>query len=211
MPVSESTAEYNFGHGDRHEYSVIAAQDITRFAASKPGIYSWHYRLSHKTADRAADMKSYDRIYAAKSYGVSAHASLGEILTGKITRNPFTDSHVPEFSTAALAAAAVFCPPLYIGISIDIKRRLGTHYDRLIKFLAQPSIPAGLGIREPEDSDEESGVFAERIGNLLRANDIGDPGRLFVKVIYVPGASFRELQQAEFFVNRAFVPLCGRL
>lgn len=209
MPAS--TAQYNFGHGDRYEYSVIAAQDIVQFANAVPGIYSWHYRLSHKVADRAADMRSYDRIYAAKSYGVTAQAPLGETLTGKVTRRPFTDSRDPEFSAVALAAAAVFCPPLYIGISVDIQRRLRTHYKFLTDFLAEPPTPAVMDTVENEDSDRESSVFAERIGSLLKVNNIGDPGRLFVKVIYVPGASFRELQQAEFFVNRAFVPLCGRL
>lgn len=209
MPASK--AEYNFGHGDRHEYSIIAAQDIAQFADATPGIYSWHYRLSHRVADRIADMRSYDRIYAAKTYGMTAQAPLGETLTGKMRRQPFTDNRDPEFSPAALAAAVVFCPSLYIGISIDIQRRLRTHYKLLIDFLAQQSALAVPESVETEDSDGESSAFAERIGSLLRDNNIGDPGRLFVKVVYVPGASLRELQQAEFFVNRAFVPLCGRL
>lgn len=209
MPVSK--AQYNFGYGDRHEYSIIAAQDIDRFAEDTPGIYSWHYRLSHKSPDRSADMKAYDRIYAAKSYDVSAQAPLGETLTGKMIRQPFTDNSVPEFSQATLAAAAVFCPSLYIGISTKIKGRLRTHYKRLTEVLSQPPNPMIVSRNEADDSDDESGVFAERIGSLLRSYNIGDPGRLFVKVVYVPGATFRELQQAEFFVNRTFVPLCGRL
>lgn len=209
MPVS--TAQYDFGYGEKHGYSIIAAQDISRFADDEPGIYSWHYRLSHRAADHSADMRAYDRIYAAKSYDVSAQAPLGEILTGRIIRRPFTEDRTPEFSPAALAAAAVFCPPLYIGISVKIKRRLQTHYQRLTECLVQPSSFSLRDIQEADDSDDESGVFAERIGNLLKSNGIGDPGRLFVKIVYVPGASFRELQQAEFFVNRAFVPLCGRL
>jgi len=209
MPVS--TAEYNFGHGDRHEYSIIAAQDIDRFAEDTPGIYSWHCRLSYKSPDRSADMKAYDRIYAAKSYDVSAQAPLGERLTGTMIRKPFTDNSVPEFSHATLAAAAVFCPSLYIGISTKIKGRLRTHYKHLTEVLSQSPNPMSASHNETDDTDEESGVFAERIGSLLRGNNIGDPGRLFVKIVYVPGATFRELQQAEFFVNRTFVPLCGRL
>jgi len=209
--MSASTAQYDFGHGERHEYSVIAAQNIARDTEEKPGIYSWHYRLSHITPKRLDDMKAYDRIYAAKSYDISAQGSLGEMLEGELTRSPFTDSRPPEFSQVALAAAAVFCPPLYIGISTNIKRRLQTHYDRLEEVLVQPSRFAIATSVQDDDSDEESGIFAERIGGLLKKNNVGDPGRLFVKVVYVPNATFRELQQAEFFVNRTFVPLCGRL
>ncbi len=209
--MSVSTAQYDFGYGERHEYSIITAQNIARYAEEKPGIYSWHYRLSHIAPDRSADMKAYDRIYAAKSYDVSARGSLSETLNGTLTRSPFTNSTPPEFSQAALTAAAVFCPPLYIGISTKIKRRLQTHYDRLVEVLAQSSSFAPTSSIQTDDSDEESGVFAERIGKLLKENNIGDPGRLFVKVVYVPNATFRELQQAEFFVNRTFVPLCGRL
>ena len=209
MPAS--TAQYDFGYGDRHEYSIIAAQDIARYAEEKPGIYSWHYRLSHRSPDRSADMIAYDHVYAAKSYNVSAQAPLGETLNGKMTRRPFTENRPPEFSQAALSAAAVFCPPLYIGISTNIKRRLQTHYDRLVEVLALPSIFSLTSTAQADDSDEESSAFAERIGSLLKGNGVGAPGSLFVKVVYVPNSTFHELQQAEFFVNRTFVPLCGRL
>ncbi len=209
MPASQ--VQYDFGYGERHEYAVIAAQDIEQFAQPIAGLYSWHYRLSQTTPNRSADMTTYDSIYAAKSYDIFAQAHLGERLTGKITRAPFTNSRAPEFSRATLAASTIFCPPLYIGISTNIKGRLSTHYNALVNFLARPINLISYVSGEPEDDTEaESSIFAERIGSLLKQNNVSNPGRLFVKVVYVQGATKRELEQAEFFVNRTFIPLYGR-
>jgi|GEM_PF-1662682 len=211
MPVSN--VEYDFGYGERHKYHVIAAQDIVRYAVEEPGIYAWYLRLVNGPADPSDAMKSYDSLIASKSLDFTIKGNLGENFQGTAARIPFTRTQTPVYVDAVLSATTVFCPPLYIGISIGIKGRLQTHYDKLTSFLQRvptspQTTPAVAEVVE-EDTEIESNVFGERMGRLLKRNGIQDTGQLFVKVLYVPGATKRDLERAEFFVNRAFVPLCG--
>lgn len=212
MPLSR--IEYNFGYGERHEYRVIAAQDIVLYAEEEPGIYAWYFRLVDGAADPSASMKSYDALLASKSLDLTARGNLRENFQGTAARVPFMRDRSPEYVDAVLSATTVFCPPLYIGISTGIRERLKTHYDKLNSFLQRAAtLPPQTTIASPdgpeEDSDIESNVFGERMGSLLKKNGIQDPGQLFIKILYVPGATKRDLERAEFFVNRAFVPLCG--
>lgn len=212
MPVSN--VEYNFGYGERHEYRVISAQDVERFAEAKPGIYAWYFRLLAGSAEPVDTMRSYDSLLGSKSLDFTVKGNLGEQFQGSAARIPFTQNWTPDYVDAVLSATTVFCPPLYIGISVDIRRRLKKHYNTLTDVLQRPSVPQAAptftGLDEANiDTDFESNVFGERIASLLKKNNIGDAAQLFVKILYVPGATKRDLERAEFFVNRAFVPLCG--
>ncbi len=211
MPMSH--VEYNFGYGECHKYRVIAAQDIARYAEDKPGIYAWYFRLLDGAIDPSASMKSYDSLIASKSLEFTVKGNLKEEFQGSAVRIPFTRGNTPDYVDAVLSATTVFCPPLYIGISTGIKGRLKKHYDTLTDFLQRtptaPQAATAVPGRVEEDSDIESNVFGERMGSLLKRNDIQDAGQLFVKVLYVDGATKRDLERAEFFVNRAFAPLCG--
>ena len=212
MIMPASTAQYNFGYGERHEYDVIAAQDIARYAIEEPGIYAWYLRLVSGPTPSDA-MKSYDTLIASKSLDFTVKGNLGERFEGSAARIPFTRTRAPEYVDAVLSATTVFCPPLHIGISTGIKSRLQTHYDKLTNFLQRvPTSPQTTPVVTEgveEDTDIESNVFGERMGSLLKRNGIQESGQLFIKVLYVPGATKRDLERAEFFVNRAFVPLCG--
>lgn len=213
MPRSGASQPiYDFGYGERHEYHVIAAQDIERYAEEEAGIYAWYFRLTAGAADPSASMKSYDALLASKSLDFTVKGNLRENFQGNASRIPFMRDQSPEYVDAVLSATTVFCPPLYIGISTGIKGRLNTHYTKLNNFLQRTSAspPQVAATNEvEEDSEIESNVFGERMGSLLKKNGIQDPGQLFIKILYVPGAAKRDLERAEFFINRAFVPLCG--
>ncbi len=215
MPASR--VSYNFGYGEVHEYSVVAAQDIERYSEELPGIYAWYFRLLDRPGNTIDTMKSFDSLFASKSLDFEAKGNLGERFQGSAKRTPYLRDRTPDYVNALLSATTVFCPPLYIGISINIKRRLKTHYGTLNSFLQrsspasspQTTLPA-TNLDGPDmDTDIESNVFGERIASILKRNNILDPEQLYVKILYVPGATKRDLEKAELFVNRTFVPLCG--
>jgi hypothetical protein len=215
MPTPK--VSYNFGYGELHEYSVVASQDIERFAEEVPGIYAWYFRLLDRPGNPIDAMKSFDGLFASKSLEFEVKGNLGEHFQGSAKRIPYMKERTPDYVSAVLSATTVFCPPLYIGISIDIKRRLKTHYETLIDFLQRPSSTPSPSVSQTRvqsdesetDTDIESNVFGERIGSILKRNNVFDPEQLFVKILYVPGATKRDLEKAELFVNRSFVPLCG--
>jgi hypothetical protein len=60
------------------------------------------------------------------------------------------------------------------------------------------------------DTDDESGYFGGRIGDLLRAHNMIDIRQLFVKIVFQPVNDQNQRRAVEHFANRVFFPFCGR-
>ncbi len=208
-PGVGSFVSYDFQYGDLHTYQVLRAPDIG-FASEEPGLYAWYLRVLPNTGSTDA-LASYTGVLAGKRLQVCARAHLGEEYRGDLDRTRPDRDSLPGLTGAIAAASAVFSPPIYIGISKGMRSRLQQHVRALEDTLARTN--GGTGASQPPelaiDTTEESSVFGERIGDLLRTH-----GQtilpLFVKIIYQPSIERAELRAAERFANRAFLPLFGR-
>jgi hypothetical protein len=213
MPRSgASQVVYDFDFDEQHEYTVVAARDIEQehFIEARAGLYAWYLRLP-KDPNPALDLASYSRIFGSKNFTLEAKSVFGERYQGAATRQPSFDPASHPFASSVLTASTIFCPPVYIGISINIRQRLMLHLKRLNEALqgAETLLPTD-DMSEEQDTADESSAFGHRMGYLLRSNGIRDIERLFVKIIYQPQASAADLKKAEYFVNRTFLPFCGR-
>lgn len=213
MPRSgASQVVYDFDFNEEHKYAVVAARDIEQehFTEARAGLYAWYLRLP-RNPDPALDLASYSRVFGSKNFTLEARSVLGERYQGTATRQPGFDPASHPFVSSVLTASTIFCPPVYIGISINIRQRLTLHLRRLNEALqSSESLPPTDDATEQQDTAGESSAFGHRMGYLLRSNGIRDVERLFVKIVYQPQASAADLKKAEYFVNRTFLPFCGR-
>lgn len=210
MPRPQIT--YDFDYGERFSYVVFRAADVELYSESRQGLYAWYARVLEKT-DPLTNMTSYDKVFASRKMSVEAKGNLGEVYKGVVTKCSVLGGDVPGLYNAVSAASTVFCPPLYIGISNDVKGRLSQHLKSLEAVLRSVA-PQDAGLEssneEELDTEAESSVFGERVGKILRANGIANETLLFIKVIYTDNLSRADLRKTETYVNRVFVPMCGR-
>lgn len=202
--------DYDFGYGEVYRHSVYRADEISR-ARAEPGLYAWYIRTprSECAEDR---WDPYRKVFAEKRFAVSASAPLGERLIGRLDRQQL-DIGPPKDGTTlddALFAGtfAAFAPPIYIGRSKSIQKRLSQHVAALEKALDGPP-PVAPVTTVDADSPEESSQFGSRVGALLRARGVSDYRGLFVKVVYAPTND--ATKRVEFLLNRTFHPTLGRL
>jgi hypothetical protein len=209
MAKKVSEAVYDFPYGETHSHIAVVAADISQLEDNKPGLYAWYVRVLPKET-ATTDLSCYGGFFGSKKYTVDLSASLGEQYQGKLKLNPAFD--VSRAANVALLSTVttVFSPPIYIGIAKNIRKRLLTHLDKLEKALVTP--PAAVLSPTPvdDDSDEESGYFGGRVGELLRELKVSDVRNLFVKIVYQPVDDLVQRRGVEHFVNRVFFPFCGR-
>lgn len=169
----------------------------------KPGWYSWHF-----VPDRSEDLNS--GLFRVKSIDAEVKSIFGTKYSGRLNTHEIDiDSNVyGKYSEFIEQTFICFSPPLYIGISKDVKFRLNTHKSKLYGTLELGIINK---VKELDltkiDSVEESSYFGQRIGNRLIESNI-DKNGLFVKVIYSESES--ELKPVEKILNNFFIPPYGR-
>ena len=101
-----------------------------------------------------------------------------------------------------------FAPPLYIGISTNLKQRLKTHVRQL-----QECIDKGYGdkveslSRDNVDSEKESSYFGKRMAKALVDYELSKNG-LYVRVVF--SNKVEKLKPLESVLNSFFVPPYGR-
>jgi hypothetical protein len=199
---------YDFQYGERYGCDLLAARDLA-LAREQPGLYAWYLRLQpHATSPDA--IRAYIRLFTSKRLYVTAAGVLNESYEGSLERLPF-DPASGEIPASMLAAATVmFSPPIYLGISKNVRTRLQQHLDALEGALREVEpMPMPAPQIEP-DTFEESATFGQRAAALLKASRINDVSGLFVKVLYDGSIERRQLIGIEHLINRAFVPVCGR-
>lgn len=116
----------------------------------------------------------------------------------------------PERSLEVLRSLFLaFAPPLYVGISKALRRRLKTHRKNLSEFIASADEigePPAKASVEP-DSDRESQYFGARIGAALRTLKISADD-LHVKCVLAETVD--QMREIERVVNLALTPHYGR-
>lgn len=174
-----------------------------------PGLYSWHINATN------LNFNAYFKAFKQKKIRVSLEGNLKEEYKGEIKRSyferdfdsPSIDHDLCEF------ASHVFCPPLYIGISKQLKIRLSDHLDELEKIYngtIKLSPPKKLG-QTDFDTIVESSHFAQRFGFTLRELKNIKLDEVFVKTIELDSTyKWAALQKVEKYLNRTFIPIYGR-
>jgi len=206
-----SRVVYNFDFGQKYEYVVLPAAEAALHAEATPGLYAWYLRLL-KSSQPVSNMTAYDGVFATRKMDIEATGNLGEKFDGRLKRRKTDTQALTDYNDTLLAASTVFSPPIYIGISQNIQSRLGQHFRALETALQrEPPEEETADLNDDEvDTDAESNVFGERIGRILRVQRMTNTRGLFVKILYQPQLNAPQLRVAERFVNRTFVPLCGR-
>lgn len=176
---------------------------------SVPGIYSWHIGFEKK------GYNDYFKAFKQKRLDVNLKGSLKEQYSGKI----WNSYHSKDFSSTTFDfdlceyASSVFCPPVYIGISKDLKARLATHIRELEKIYTgkvKLSKPKKVG-QTDFDTIIESSHFAQRIGFTLAELKSISIDSLFIKTVELDKTyAWSDLQKVEKYVNRTFIPIYGR-
>jgi len=174
-----------------------------------PGLYSWHVNFSSVNRER------YYQLFKQKKINIDVQGNLKEAYKGEVKGHfeqknfdtSLVDHDLCEF------ASYVFCPPLYIGISRNLKKRLRDHFTELEKiFTGSTPLPTPIIVGQTQfDTIIESGHFAQRLGFTIL--DLGNItlDELFVKTIEMDVSyPWIELQKVEKYLNRTFIPIYGR-
>lgn len=174
-----------------------------------PGIYAWYLKMDGTNFD------DYFKIYKQKKVAVSVQGHLKENYVGEAKHNynpvdfanPGIDLNLCEIASLA------FSPPLYIGISKDLKKRLRQHSDELEKIYygkVKLATPPKVG-KTAFDTIVESEHFAQRIGHSIVSFPKITLNSLYIRTIEMPtGYVWHDLQKVEKYLNRTYNPIYGR-
>jgi len=174
-----------------------------------PGLYSWHINFSN------INQFQYFQLFKQKKINIDIQGNLKEAYRGEV-KGHFNDQ---DFDSINLDhdlcefASYVFCPPLYIGISKNLKKRLRTHFSELEKiYNGEMQLPSISKVGQTEfDTIVESSHFAQRLGFTIRTLGNIKLDDIFVKTIELDQKfSWIELQKVEKYLNRTFIPIYGR-
>ena len=186
-------------------YKLIELDKIPK----SPGIYAW-YLMADKS-----NFFDYYKIYKQKKVEVIIEGNLKEKYNGEV-RNIYHDKDFKDtgvdFDLCNLASLA-FSPPLYIGISINLNKRIKDHANELQKiYYDQIALSAPTSLQKTDfDTIVESRHFAQRIGFTIKSFPSIDLNSLFIKTIELPsGYSWATLQSVERYLNRTYIPIYGR-
>ncbi|VTR49125.1 hypothetical protein [Sphingobacterium thalpophilum] len=174
-----------------------------------PGIYAWYL-----IADQP-DMSEYHKVFKQKSIKISVEGNLSEGYVGR-AKATFNQKHFTDLSIdreLCKIASMAFSPPLYIGISSNLNKRLSQHAKELTDIyydkvkLVNPS-----PVRKTEfDTIIESQHFAQRIGYSIKSFRSIQLGSLLIRTIEMPKEyTWQDLQGVEKYLNRIYTPLYGR-
>ncbi len=202
---------FDFGFGERYGHAVVPYRAIETEVPSRPGLYSWHFRLPRERAEEAVPFLS--SLFQTEELEVSVRANMRQRWSGTLR----SDTNAFEHGLSAALGAAFFAVayPLYIGISVDLRTRLKTHKEQL--ELYKDKIPAFPWSSQPSDTDGESACFGLRVGEVFRSARYFETEWLYVKYITTDLDDGRgreevmsDLRAAETTCNTLFHPVFGR-
>lgn len=176
---------------------------------SVPGIYAWYLKMDSANSD------DYFKIYKQKKVSVNVKGHLKESYSGEVRHiyNPI-DYVNPglDFDLCEIASLA-FSPPLYIGISKNLKSRLKDHARELHDIYfnkVKLATPPALG-KTDFDTIVESAHFAQRVGHSISSFNKINLSALVIKTIEMPATYvWDDLQKVEKYLNRTYNPVYGR-
>ena len=173
-----------------------------------PGIYSWHISTNNSKPN------DYHKIFKQKKVKVKVNGNLKEEYLGEAKRTYYDNNYDAKLDSDLFEMASIaFCPPLYIGISINLGKRLNDHLRELEKiYFEKKALPKPVEIGQTDfDTIVESKHFAQRFGfSILEMSQV-TLSSVFIKTIELDNTyKWSELQKVEKYLNRTFIPIYGR-
>jgi hypothetical protein len=205
----------DFTSGEKYENRVIPFDALESSLDSYPGLYSWYIRPKPNREKEVIPIME-TLLHQSR---LEAHVKGNMRLEYKGFLEKTLPKQERDFNHELLRRVFMTVPmPLYIGISIDLKVRLGTH----LRQLEETDSVNDIGKVE-NDSDEESGFFAARINNVFKEAGVSAKDCLYVRVLEYKnhGKSQdlskkmkreikKELEDIEYLANSLFNPIFGR-
>jgi hypothetical protein len=186
------------------EYNLDAFDQIP----STNGIYTWH--LKHL---ESISLEQYYALLRHKIFSSNIKGVFNENYNGQLTLSKDIDLSAINSKTKDIIKelSQYINAPIYIGISNNLNRRLAQHNKRLTSFLFDNSkiLFTTEWDQKYEDTDDESTYFAERIGSVLKENQINSINVLFVR-IYEFEIERSNLLIIEKFFNQCLLPIYGK-
>jgi len=173
-------------------------------APELPGLYGWYVRLPKVEA-----VADYHKIHKSKRMRTTIVGHLSEIYEGNAYSKEYEFRDSMDFELLE-AATSCFCPPIYIGVSNNMRSRLQTHCEQIEEI-----IHSGKKTTEPRqvdpDTDAESTLFGDRIGIVLSSvKNIGLTSLFVITIAVKTNFPRAELFKIESFLNRTYIPIYGR-
>jgi len=172
-----------------------------------PGIYAWYISPRMHTKPQV-----YHEVFKQRELYSFVRGTLQDNYEGQLTAKPYTFDIIQDKSLL-IEAVRQFSPPIYIGISINLQKRIRTHIKMLNKFVYSRQGDEVSDISGTEiDSEKESQYFAQRIGTVIRnSKDSIDINSFTIKIMQLDkNCPKRKLLEVEKFLNRTFIPYYGR-
>jgi hypothetical protein len=217
MPIRSFVNTKNFNpdiEWDYKLYSPVNFGDILDL----PGLYSWNISLSKSTYEKESEKKkkiieSLSSFHLKNKIDLEGTTNFSQFSGHIEETTELSDTYKVNINTASnfqeldfhrlLISQIVFNQPIYIGMSMDLKKRIYDHFNVLESvFYGKTILP-----------DEDGKSFAERLNLLLDNNlkDLFSPTNFFVKVLYFKDINETELQKIEYLLNRFNKPKLGRI
>lgn len=173
---------------------------------SVPGIYSWYLEVDY------VNVTKYSELFHMRRLQVEAKGELTENYSGTIYKKPKTfDSSVHYDLSLFQVASFAFCPPLYIGISKNLKARFTDHFSEFNSLVMPFSGTPTKILKTQIDTLSESSALAQRLAICFNTLGIFDKSAIFIKTIEMPnGYDWGKLQKIEKYLNRSYYPILGR-
>jgi hypothetical protein len=174
-------------------------------APSSLGLYGWFVSFTSNTR-----YEEYNSIFKSKSITSRVEEGFNNVYQGDIGQENNNLNKRVGFSKMLNRCTKLMCPPIYIGISSNLRKRLSTHKRKLNQYLHSKKDFEYKKNVSP-DTDEESANFALRVGSEIEKYDTIRPANLWVKVVESNGELDRkEVLRIEYFANRTFNPIYGK-
>ena len=176
----------------KETFQTFRAADVDDAPASA-GVYAWYLKLRSKEA-----FSDYHEVFKSQSLEAEAKGNLLKKYAGQLTLESVDMEMVNDFGLLE-AATAAFCPPLYIGITVDqtLRKRLRDHREALNDAI----------YGEVNDDSE----FGERIAMVIKEGGNIGLNSFFARVISVPQPNNRkQIEEVEYYLNRTYVPIYGK-
>ena len=201
-------------------------------APAGPGLYAWYVRPELRVADLSDGIRTKKNLLEVMSLlriptlylradghlsmrfeGTLAHTVYGSDLDEEFTS--LVDSVIANpaqrsfFADVLLAATPALMAPLYVGVAIDLRSRLGQHRDSIQKYSAQH-------LKHPHE--ETGAAMPHSFAREVARRQIS-PNQLVVYTCQIPFSinatlnhdeQRRVAEAVETVLNRIFFPIFGR-
>ena len=196
------------------EFKELQIKEFNNLDDKMHGIYVWY--LKPKRLDDNKVLKLYEAFnkFEIKLSGNTVfndNYKFGDYFKGKLTRNmansDLTKKSISldkEFIISFIKSNSM---PLYIGRSINIKKRLNQHYEGYL-YATSINFLATMNNDFDEDSDEESSYFGMRLARLNHDKWFND-NEMSISYYSKPELDYDSIKGIEFYLNRLYKPILG--